>query len=120
MTLFALNESHHSNVAGDVTVFRTLDHVLAYMEPMNVESDDFTIFDSDGQFYKISFKIEGPWYSRRAICDHHIAFVDRRAAERVVADHLALCGLPVREGESLEASMERMGVHDFQIRSPRS
>jgi hypothetical protein len=53
MKLFILQESKVDDRAEDLIAFRSLESLLNYVEPLDVDAAEYRAFDTDGQFYSL-------------------------------------------------------------------
>jgi hypothetical protein len=51
---YILNESPDKTVAGDVNLFSTMEHLITYVEAIDVRNDEYSCFTSEGRQVPLS------------------------------------------------------------------
>ena len=56
--LYLLNESNKPTVPGDLGIYRNINDVLAYIEPIDVANDEYFLFSTDGRKHALAANLE--------------------------------------------------------------
>jgi hypothetical protein len=104
MTLYLVNESRQIDCANDLSVYSDLDQVSLAIEPIDVENNEYFIFDTDGQFYSIK--------SGGSFNDFSYAKTvsDVSLVRKLILDYLIVIGRGYDKRLSLEENAARIGL----------
>lgn len=102
MTLYILNESRSSRAAGDLGIYRNLDELSKDIEPIDVENEEFFLFDTDGQFYSIEGTGQPDQFNFRR------THKDQTVAQQVIEDYLTQLDKTYSVELSLEENVRKI------------
>jgi hypothetical protein len=107
MTLFILNESKDIEIANDLSVFKSLDDVSIGIEPIDVENEEYFLFDTEGNFYQIRITQE----NAKFVFDKADCNID--LAKKLVLDCFLRRRLTYSEDKSLEENTRMLGLESL-------
>lgn len=77
MTIYILNESKITEKVGDLTLFKSIEALTDYVEPIDVLNSEYSAYTSDGKCIELSAKEEHPKIIAKIVADSdesHIVF----------------------------------------------